>query len=448
MNIQTNSKKIKSGDIFVALKGEHYDGHDYIDEAIRNGARKLIVEKEIVADIDVEVVTDTTEYLKNYLSNYYQKHLSSLNLIGITGTNGKTTTAYLTYQILRKLNHPVAYIGTIGFYLDDKMKDLPNTTPDILSLYQLLLEAKKHHINTVIMEVSSHGLVQERMYGLLLTMGAFTNLSQDHLDYHKTMQDYLQAKMKILQYLKPNAKMIINQDDKQYSHFLDSHNLLFGYSGKDYQIKDCKVLNNQMIFTFYHKKDYTITLPFIGLYNAYNYLMALILVHQLHFSIESILSVSNDLVLPQGRCYVIPYKQGSIIIDFAHTPDAILNVLKTFPHAITVIGCGGNRDQQKRPMIAEIATSYSDHVIFTSDNPRNEDPYYIIQDMIKGIKRNNYEIIIDRKLAIFKALSQMKESDTVLILGKGHENYLLIQNKKIPFEDKKVVFEYIQNHPF
>lgn len=449
MHLNTDSRKIKPGDTFVAIKGCNVDGHDFIAEAIDRGAKKLVVEKLIDANIEVEVVNDTKEYLANYLQQKYQKELKQLKIIGITGTNGKTTTAFFVYQLLKKLKQKVAYIGTIGFYIEHKVRNLLNTTPDIMTLYQLFIEAYQQGCKIIVMEVSSHGLKQERIKGITLDVGAFTNLSQDHLDYHKTMTEYVLIKSKILDYIKPDGIMVINQDDEYFPYFQYDPSILFGFHGKDFKIRSYHTYHGYTKILFEKDKLYEVTIPCIGVFNVYNYMLALIIVHCLKYSIEEILLVSNQIVLPPGRSKVILYKQGSIMIDFAHTPDAIENILKTCKtgnRIITVIGCGGNRDAKKRPMIGEIASRYSDHVIFTMDNPRFEDPKQIINDMIKGVKKDNYEIIYDRKKAIYQALDMLKDQEMILILGKGHETSIQIKDNKIPFQDEQVVTEYIEKH--
>ncbi len=447
MKYETNSRLVKKGQIFVAIKGYTVDGHDYIEDAILNGASKIITTKDVDIKVPYLKVENSEEYLKEQLKKEYADEFKDLKLIALTGTNGKTTTAFLAYQMLIKLNKKVSYIGTIGFYNDNKHRELPNTTPDILTLYKLLFEAKEANAEFIIMEVSSHALYLERIAGLKFDVAGFTNLSQDHLDFHKTMEKYLEAKLKIINYLKKEATLIVNGDDPASNLFNFKNKLTLGKNG-DIKILDYKFKTNQthLKFMFNNKKE-EITTNLINEFNIYNYLMALAIVTSLNIDLLDVIKVTKEVYAPKGRSETVAVKKGHAVIDYAHTPDAVLKIItayKKLNHGkiITLLGCGGDRDPKKRPIMGNIATTYSDYVIFTSDNPRTEDPTKIINDIIKDNKSSNYKVIVDREEAIKEGICLLKENDYLLILGKGHENYQIIGREKIPFSDYEIVKNY------
>lgn len=440
--LRTNSKEVNKNDTFIALKGDNYDGHEYIEEAIQNGASKIIAEKGSYS-VETEIVSSTKEYLKNYI-NKYKDDIKDIYLIGMTGTNGKTTTCFLIYQALNKIGKKCAYIGTIGFYMDKKIKDLKNTTPGILELYEMIIEAKKEGYNHIVMEVSSHALAQERVYGLEFDVAIISNITQDHLDYHKTMEEYARMKAKLFQMVKAYGYAIIPNDIdyKEYVYLEKNKNITYGISG-DYILSDIKLKNNKTYFKL-SNNVYETTL--FGKYNIYNIINVIIILNEL--KVENIENIIKELSAPPGRMDIID-KEFKIIIDYAHTPDAIKNILSCVNEMATgniyvIIGCGGNRDKTKRPLMAQIATTYSTKAIFTSDNPRNENADEIIADMIKDLSNNNYEIEPNRKKAIFKGIQKCKKNDILLILGKGHENYQIIGNERIHFDDKETVLEYFR----
>ena len=450
INIKIDSRKVKKGDTFVAIRGNNVDGHDYIKQAIENGAVKVVCEYGNY-DVETLVVEDTSQYLQDYLVENYQKDFENLKLIGVTGTNGKTTTCFLTYQLLNKLGIKACYIGTIGFYIEDEIIELANTTPDILELYNLLLYAKEKQCEVVVMEVSSHSIDQERIKGLKFDVCAFTNLTQDHLDYHKTMDNYCMTKVRLITYLKDTRKMIANVDHHYAKYFESNKSLSLGINGRDYKILKYNMENTYTDISFkVRDKEYNVKTNLIGKFNVYNYLTSLALIDSLGISIDDIIGVTKDIYAPVGRAEIIKINNSIAVIDYAHTPDAVNKIISSFKEVtkgkiITTIGCGGDRDNKKRPIMGSIATENSDYVIFTNDNPRCEDDKKIMNDILKGVSLENYEIEYDRCLAINKGLHLLKDNDTLLILGKGHEDYQIIGREKIHLSDKEEVYKYLNN---
>ncbi len=447
MKIKTNSKDVKPGDIFIALNGLVRDGHDYIEDAIKNGASKIIAERGDYK-VDTLLVSDTKKYLIDYLDNNYKDQIESLKIIGITGTNGKTTSCFLIYQMLNKMNIPCAYIGTIGFYLKDEVFNLDNTTPDVLELYQLLLKCYQADIKYVVMEVSSHALSLNRLGKIKLDYGIFTNLTVDHLDYHNNLEEYAKCKQKLFYMIKDNGVAIVNNDDN-YSEMMKIYpkTITYGFKESDYQIIKYQMNQNKTKFNFKYKDQiYNVNTIIVGQYNVYNLLTMIITLHQEGFNLEDIINKILVLKAPPGRMDTVNYKNNKVIIDYAHTPDAIFNVLnavKQFSkgNIYSIIGCGGNRDKTKRSRMTFYATELSNFVIITSDNPRNEDPYEIVKDMLDNNVKDNYKVIIDRKQAIKWGISLLDNNDILVILGKGHENYQIIGDNKLYHNDKEYVLK-------
>jgi len=444
--IKTDSRCIKKGDTFIAIRGLNDDGHKYIDEAIKKGATKVVVE-EGKYDVETIVVNDTRKYLIEYIEKNYKPLINDLKIIGVTGTNGKTTTCFLLYQALNKLNIKCAYIGTIGFYINNKIKDLNNTTPDILDIYNMLIECKNKGCKYVAMEVSSHALSLKRVDGVYFDYTIFTNLTQDHLDYHETMDNYALAKQKLFYKVKDDGYTIVNNDDEYKEYYLLPHNknITYGYEKSDYQI--IYYLSN-IDNTKFKINDEEYETSLIGKHNVYNTLIVIIVLKTLNIDYEEIKKVIGQLNAPNGRMDKIKKEDNVIIVDYAHTPDAvekIINTVKELAHnnIITIIGCGGNRDKTKRPIMGKIATNLSDYVIFTSDNPRNEEPNLIIEDMVQEVDTFNYEIEENREIAIKKGIQKLTNNDILLVLGKGHEDYQIINGERKHFDDKQIVLKYL-----
>lgn len=453
INIKSDSRKVQEGDTFIALPSAGGKEEEHILDAISKGAKKIIC-SEGSYPVETIIVPDTRKYFNEYLYNNYYKQISNMKFIGVTGTNGKTTTCYLIYQILNKLGMKSAYIGTIGFYYPGMQRLLNNTTPDTNLLYEMFLEAKEAGCETIVMEVSSHALDMNRIYGIEYDEVAFTNLTQDHLDYHKTLEEYAKAKEKLFTKTRGNKISVINADDPNHNRFMkqENHNITISDHKGDVIINNIDFSNQGTSFSFtYDNKKFDTFIHMVGRYNIYNYLTALMLVVSLGYKIDDVLSLNESLQAPCGRMELIPYKSNSIFVDYAHTPDAVLNVLESAQEyrkgkIITIVGCGGDRDRTKRPIMGSVAIHNSDYVIYTSDNPRTEDPKKILDDILEGVDENNYEVIINRKEAILKGMSMLSNHDILMILGKGHEDYQIIGKEKIHFSDQEIVKEYIEQN--
>ena len=439
--LKKDSRKVVPGDTFV----DTTFNKEYVYDAVRNGAAFII--SKIKYDENTIVVDDPKEYYNNYIYNKYYEKIKDITLIGVTGTNGKTTTSYIIYDILNKMDIKCAYIGTIGFYKNGTIKELNNTTPDIEELYEYLYECALDDIRYVVMEVSSHALVQDRVYGLKYDACIFTNLTEDHLDYHKNMDEYKKAKLLLFDKLRNKRIAIINSDDQNYKDFIfsNNYNVKVGKFG-DFRIRNIKLNDDSLDLKFSFKNEYFKHLNMVGKYNTYNYLEAVAALVYLNFDINEILKI--DVLAPPGRMYIVKYKDNTIFIDYAHTPDAMEKVLKSVNEfkknkVFTIFGCGGDRDKFKRSIMGNIASIYSDKVIITNDNPRTENEDDIISDIVSGIKTDNYEIVKNRKDAIIKGVSYLDKNDILLILGKGHEDYQIIGNEKKHFSDLEVLKDII-----
>lgn len=442
INIKSDSRKVKPGDIFVALNGIKSNGEDYIDMAIQNGASQVIVESDNKYSVPTIKVSNTREYLTKYLEENYNKYLNEMNIIGITGTNGKTTSCFLIYQALNILNNKCAYIGTIGFYLDKKVMTLPNTSPDICEIYDMLITAYEKGYKNVVMEVSSQGLDMGRIGNINFDFAIFTNLTQDHLDYHKTMENYALAKRGLFDRVKENGISILNSDDSKYELYKTKTTKYYGLNGKDYQITSYNLGYKTEFELKIDKLVYKFNSKLIGMFNIYNLTCMIALLHLMNYDIETIIKVTEEVSAPPGRMDIVYYKDNIIAIDYAHTPDAMKNVYDLVNEIkqgkiYTVFGCTGSRDRTKRPIMMNLATTNSNYSIITSDDLHDEEFDDIVKDMLKNNTNNNYEVIENRGLAIKKAVSLLKEKDILLILGKGHETSIIVKNENIPFNDRE-----------
>ena len=452
MKLKVDSRKIEKGDTFLALRGVDSDGHDYIESAIKNGASKIIAEHGSYS-VDTLIVKDTRKFLSDYLKDYYKEALKNVKIIGITGTNGKTTCAYLVHKAFNNVGIKASYIGTIGFYIDEKIRSLSNTTPDLYELYQMINESYNNGCSVVVMEVSSQGIAHKRVIDMEFDIALFTNLTQDHLDYHKTMENYALAKKELFKQLKGEKIAIINYDDSYKNYYLlkENNNKTYGFTGGDYHIKSYNTTMNGTSFDFeFENNTYKVNTSLFGKFNIYNSICVISILHEYGLSLDEIISSFNKLHAPVGRLDTIHYKDNLVIVDYAHTPDAIENILSTVkelkPNNIyTVFGATGDRDRTKRPIMRKLVLENCKYAIITNDDPHNEDPMNIVKDLLENNKNDNYEVELDRVKAIQKGIDKLKSNDLLLILGKGHEEFMIIKDEKIPMNDKKIVLDYIKN---
>ena len=446
INIKADSRKVKPGDTFVALRGISSDGHEYIDKAISLGATKLVVMDEGNYSIPYEIVPDTREYLNNYLKENYNKYLEEMTIIGFTGTNGKTTSAFLLQDALNKLGIKCGYIGTIGYYLGEKVSDLPNTSPDVCDMYELLINAYDNGYKFMAIEASSQGLDMGRLDNIPFDYAVFTNLTQDHLDYHKTMENYALAKTSLFKKLKPNGVAMLNYDDEYNKYYISNNTKYYGFKGGDYKVSNVEYSN---LGTKFELNGTTYNSPLLGDYNVYNLASVIAILREMNIKQEDIMNVTKNLSHPAGRMDLVAYNDNSILIDYAHTPDAISKVIDTVKkvcknNIYVVFGCTGSRDKTKRPIMTNIVLSNVKKAVITMDDPHDEDPMMVVEDMLEGNKLDNYEVIINRKEAIRKGISYLEHNDILLVLGKGHESVIIIGKDRIPFNDKETVLEIIE----
>jgi len=453
-----DSRKIEKSDVFIAIRGSISDGHDYIEKAIQQGAVAVICDtfpETIVQNITYIQVKDTNKALAFMAANYYENPSQHLKLVGITGTNGKTTVASLLYQLFKKAGHKVGLLSTVKIMVDDLEYKATHTTPDSITINQYLKEMIDAGVEYCFMEVSSHGIHQERTEGLHYAGGVFTNLSHDHLDYHTNFAEYRDVKKSFFDNLPKTAFALSNIDDKNGQVMLQNTAAKkLTYALKSYADYKAQILESQLSGLLLKINGNEVWVRLIGTFNAYNLLAIYGTAVQLGMESLEVLRLLSDLESVSGRFqYIVSNTNITVIVDYAHTPDALENVLKTIndirtknEQLITVVGCGGNRDKAKRPIMAGIASELSDKVILTSDNPRNEDPDTIIAEMEQGVAAQNYKktlSITDRKQAIKTACQLAQPNDIILIAGKGHETYQEIKGIRHDFDDMKIVKEIL-----
>ena len=453
--IQYDSRNVKQGDVFFCIEGYNVDGHKYVQDAIKNGAVAVVCQKNIDMNLNCSVIktNDSRKALAISSANYYKNPSRDMKIIGITGTNGKTTSAFMIKEILEQKGYKVGLIGTIANYIGNKKIHTERTTPESLELHELFSEMVESKVDYCVMEVSSHSLSLDRVYGIEFCESIFTNLTQDHLDFHKTFENYFSAKLKLFQNTKNS---IINTDDtygeKAYS-LITSNKLSYGLSiNADIIASDIKMHSRGSKFTLgYNGSSFEIELSIPGNYNIYNALGAIAVCLSQGIDLESIKIALQKVQVP-GRCELVKDMHNlgfEIILDYAHTPDGLENILKTareFTNGklICVFGCGGDRDKAKRSIMGKIGSELCDISVITSDNPRNEDPLEIISDIVKGIDKHNFEVIENRKLAIQRAMEIARPGDVIVIAGKGHEDYQVLKGKTIHFDEREVVSEIIK----
>lgn len=459
-DIQIDSRKIKPGSVFVAVKGIAANGHQFIGKAIENGAIVIVGEelsaekKEGVVYVQVENSASAAAYMA---SNFYDKPSEKVKLVGVTGTNGKTTIATLLYKLFTRLGYKCGLLSTVENQIGEKVVPATHTTPDPISLNQLLSQMVNEGCTHVFMETSSHAIHQHRVTGLQYAGGIFSNITHDHLDYHQTFDEYIRVKKAFFDSLTSAAFAISNSDDKRGTVMLQNTNAKkYYYSLKTVAEFKGKILDNNLSGLMMTVNEVEVHFRLIGEFNAYNLLAVYGAAICLGEDKQEVLTALSMLTGAEGRFdYSVSPKEKLIaIVDYAHTPDALLNVLATikklkkgFEQVITVVGCGGDRDRTKRPVMAEAACEHSDRVIFTSDNPRSEDPAQIIKDMEEGLAvsyKRKYISIVDRKEAIKTAISLANPEDIILIAGKGHEKYQEINGVRNHFDDKEIVKEMFE----
>ncbi|MBO6304787.1 MAG: UDP-N-acetylmuramoyl-L-alanyl-D-glutamate--2,6-diaminopimelate ligase [Selenomonadaceae bacterium] len=466
-SIERDSRKVKEGTLFVAIKGANFDGHDFLEDAQKKGAVAVLSENDFTPPKGMTLikVPNLEESLKIIAPFFYDYPAKSMRVIGITGTNGKTTTSYLIRRILRENGYKVGLIGTIQIMIEEEIINTANTTPDIVELQNVLERMKEANIDYVVMEVSSHALALQRVAGIEFDTAVFTNLTQDHLDFHKTIENYRAAKAKLFKSLsenvtKPNKCAVVNIDDAAGDYMLKAANtkhITYSIDG-DSAIcaKNADIAFEGTNFTLtgdYGTAD--IKLHLTGRFNVYNALAAIGACLAENIPLENIKKALADFTRVHGRFERVGGKNISVIVDYAHTPDGVENALKTAREiaknrVIAVFGCGGDRDKTKRPIMGKIAAKLSDIVIATSDNPRTENPESILDDVMAGVSENignkTVERITDRKTAIYRAVELATDGDIVAILGKGHENYQILNTGKIHFDDGEVARDALKEY--
>ena len=447
--ITCDSNEVKKDYLFIAIKGNVHDGNNYIEEALKNKASYVLSDSiEGNKIIKIENIKELKAKLFYHFYNYPQ---NKLKIIGVTGTNGKTSVAYILYNLLNKLGSKAMYVGTLGVYDGDYYKKLNNTTPDCDILACEFYKAVKRKTKYVIMEVSSHALSLERVKLIDFEGAVYTNLTHEHLDYHITMANYLLAKQKLFNSLSENAFAIINYDDKYHfeiEKYCKAKLIHYGLEKNEFRISNISRGLDGIRFDLGGYID--INSKLLGIINVYNLSAAFLCARELGFNEEEIKENLKKVDTINGRLEKVYSDEYSVILDYAHTPDAMEKVLVEIKPLVTnrlmvLFGCGGNRETRKRPLMGEIATSYADVVYITSDNPRFEEPLLIIKDILKGCK-NDKKIVIEenRELALRKALAQIECGDILMVLGKGHEEYQIIGNEHIKCSDKEMIYKWLK----
>ncbi len=460
IDLQLDSRKVKPGSAFIAVKGAAANGHQFIEKAIENGAAVVVCEewpavrKEEVVYVQVENSSAAAGYMA---CNFYGRPSEKVKLVGVTGTNGKTTIATLLYKLFTRLGYKTGLLSTVENRIGEEIVPATHTTPDAISLNYLLKRMAEEGCAYVFMETSSHAIHQHRVTGLTYAGGLFSNITHDHLDYHKTFDEYIRVKKAFFDSLPAGAFAISNADDKRGMVMLQNTNAKkYYYSLKTLADFKGKILDNSLSGLQMTVNDIEVHFRLIGEFNAYNLLAVYGAAVCMGEDKQEVLTALSELTGAEGRFdYLVSVNDKVIaIVDYAHTPDALLNVLATikklrkgFEQIITVVGCGGDRDKTKRPVMATVACEHSDRVIFTSDNPRSEAPEQIIRDMEDGLApayRRKYISITDRREAIKTALSLAQKEDIVLVAGKGHEKYQEIKGVRSHFDDKEEVVEFFK----
>lgn len=458
-SVTFDSRKVKKDSLFVATSGTASDGHTFIDKAIESGAIAIVCETlpaNINENVNYVKVTDSSLALGIIACNYFDNPSEKIKLVGVTGTNGKTTTVTLLFNLFRSLGYSVGLLSTVQNKINNTIIPATHTTPDALALNELLSQMVQQGCEFAFMEVSSHAVVQNRIAGIAFTGGVFTNITHDHLDYHKTFSEYIKAKKKFFDNLPHTAFAVVNRDDKNGAVMLQNTKAeTYTYGLRNVADFKCKIVENHLNGLLLNIDGQEVWVKLIGTFNAYNVLAVYVTAVLLKQDKTNVLTALSNLNSVEGRFQYLKSPNGVIgIVDYAHTPDALKNVLETIKdirsgneQVITLVGCGGDRDSAKRPVMAAIACEYSNKVILTSDNPRSEDPEDILNQMQKGVSPVDVKKtlrITDRREAIKTALSLSNSGDIILVAGKGHEKYQEIKGVKHPFDDFEILKETIK----
>ena len=452
--ITCDSREVKEGYAFICINGIDADGHNFAKKAIENGAIAVICERDLSLENQF-IIKDTRKAYAIMSANWFGNPSKKLKLIGITGTNGKTSTTYIIKNILETLGHKTGLIGTIQNMIGDKIIESKNTTPSCYELNRLFAEMLKEGCEYAVMEVSSHALDQKRVFGLEFEIGIFTNLTQDHLDYHKTMENYFLAKKKLFSMCKT---ALINADDKYSDEIAKELTCkIITYSAKnDTSTYTAKSINYKPKGVDYELVGFgiigRIKIGIPGRFTVYNSLASALCVMELGFSLQDVSETISKVKGIKGRAEIVPTNTDyTVVIDYAHTPDGLLNILSTFKDCpknrlVVVFGCGGDRDATKRPIMGEIAARNSDFVIVTSDNPRTEEPLSIIKDITLGMKNTvtPYKVVVNRAEAIKYALDNAKTGDIIILAGKGHETYQILDYGTIHLDEREIVADILK----
>ncbi len=456
--VEFDSRKVSAGDVFVAIRGTVTDGHEFITTAIDKGAVAIVCDEvpdSLQSGITYIEVINCNSALAQIAANFYGNPSQNIRLVGVTGTNGKTTIASLLYQLFKKAGYKTGLLSTVKIMVDEVEHKATHTTPDSLTINRYLAEMALAGVEYCFMEVSSHGIHQRRTEGLYFTGGVFTNLSHDHLDYHPTFADYRDVKKSFFDHLPSTAFALTNIDDRNGLVMIQNTRARkLTYALKSYADYKAQILESQLSGLLLKVNEAEVWVRLIGTFNAYNLLAIYAVAVELGLEKLEVLRLLSELESVSGRFQFVVSDGGvTAIVDYAHTPDALENVLKTIADIrtrneklITVVGCGGDRDKTKRPVMAGIASNMSDQVILTSDNPRSEDPEDIIADMEKGVEVHNQRktiAVTDRRQAIKLACQMAQSGDIILIAGKGHETYQEIKGVRHHFDDMETVKELL-----
>lgn len=461
-SVENDNRKVQPGSLFICIKGYTVDGHDFAEAAVKNGACAVLAERPLPLSVPVIVVKDTNRAMAVMADAFYGQPTKQLHLIGITGTNGKTTTSHLIEKILADAGKNTGLIGTMYSKIGDKQLETKNTTPESLTLQKIFKQMVESRVESAVMEVSSHALDYGRVHGCDYDVAVFTNLTQDHLDYHHTMDEYKHAKGLLFAQLGNVFDLehpkfaVLNSDDsasETYKKSTAAHIVTYGIDNiADFQAKNIQITPKGTIFDLVlQEKKYPVHMKLIGKFSVYNALASIATAYVSGIPVQNCIDSIENIEGVAGRFELVNAGQDfTVIVDYSHTPDSLENVLKTIQQfakkkIFVLVGCGGDRDRKKRPLMAQIACKYATDPIFTSDNPRSENPLEILKEMESGVQNENYLVIPDRKEAIKTVVNMASADDVVLIAGKGHETYQIIGSQVFDFDDRIVAKQEIES---